>query len=542
MRCIKDKTFETKIEINDSFENTIFWNCVFKDDIEIVDIHSKRIIRFYGCQIEKSCFVKTLDKNVSPIEIDISFSSSKIKYLQIGDKSLHEYNWTIDICDTEIDYCNIRNCVCDKININKSEIDDLTIDSCIWKEIDSSYINLYDSKIENLYINRISYNMLDIYDSKFGSFNINESYFKSELNIKSSTIREEAKIRLIKNSLLYIQKSIFESKLNCEYDNEYKKESNGKIIIKDITVKEQAKFVSEHDIFFDTIDINVTPQLIGEISFIGFNIKDRLVLSGFNKNADIRFLAVAAHSVIFIGYMNWGTTSFLFLRSYLPDKESFFSCLGPTYMGTMIFDGSDIDSFTNIQILETSLNGIKYTNLKWPSPERIIPYQDLDEKYWNKKKEIYRQLKYCAEDNKDKIQTLIFKAYEIDAYQHTLSWKRDFSDLLMLWLNKISNNHGLSWNRGLFFTIFCGLLFYLIFYGCYDDLSYRMYFWGNFIKYIWLFNGIDDLIQFLNQPSNSFGDCLIRFLGSICYIIGKILVAYGIFQTISAFRKYVKAD
>mgnify|MGYP001396096755 CR=1 FL=1 len=162
--------------------------------------------------------------------------------------------------------------------------------------------------------------------------------------------------------------------------------------------------------------------------------------------------------------------------------------------------------------------------------------------FWERKQEAYRQLKYCAEDNKDKIQALIFKAYEIDAYQHTLSWKKDFPDLLMLWLNKISNNHGLSWNRGLLFTILCGLLFYLIFYVCYDDLSYRMYFWGNFIKYIWLFNGIDDLIQFLKLPSHTLGDSLIRLLGSICYIIGKILVAYGIFQTISAFRKYVKID
>ncbi len=69
-----------------------------------------------------------------------------------------------------------------------------------------------------------------------------------------------------------------------------------------------------------------------------------------------------------------------------------------------------------------------------------------------------------------------------------------------------------------------------------------MYFGGNFIKYIWLFNGIDDLIQFLKLPSHTLSDSLIRLLGSICYIIGKVLVAYGIFQTISAFRKYVKVD
>lgn len=156
MRCIKDKTFETKIEINDSFENTIFGNCVFKDDIEIVDIHSKRIIRFYGCQIEKSCFVKTLDKNVSPIEIDISFSFSKIKFLQIGDKSLHEYKWTIDFCKAIIGHCEIRNCVCDKININKSEIDDLLLNFCIGNVFNDPGINIDDSLIKTFWANHIS--------------------------------------------------------------------------------------------------------------------------------------------------------------------------------------------------------------------------------------------------------------------------------------------------------------------------------------------------------------------------------------------------
>ena len=205
-------------------------------------------------------------------------------------------------------------------------------------------------------------------------------------------------------------------------------------------------------------------------------------------------------------------------------------------MGNMIFDGSDLASFTNIQILDSSLIGIKYTNLKWPSPERIVPYPTVDERYWIKKREIYRQLKYCAEDNKDRIQALTFKSYELDAYQRTLNWKENASDLLMLWLNKLSNNHGLSWIRGVMFTIISCLIFYFIFYLCQDDFMAKYFFWENILKYFWLPNGIDDLISFFKSNPNIF-TCI---MGVISYFLGKIFIAYGIFQTISAFRKYVK--
>lgn len=291
MRCIKDKTFETKIEINDSFENTTFLNCVFKDDIEIVDIHSKRIIRFYGCQIEKSCFVKTLDKNVSPIEIYISFSSSsKIKFLQIGDKSLHEYNWTIDICDTEIDYCNIRNCVCDKININKSEIDDLLLNFCIGNVFNDPEINIDDSRIKTFWANHIS-NIyeLNITNSRFNLLNIYDSSFNAGIKIYKTVNEGETNIDLYKSGNFIIQDSNFEKKFRCSYIKPYdEKESVGKIQLAEDVFQEKAEFSGTQ---IDRIDISCSAaKMEGEISFVGFKVLDTLTLSGFNKHADFQFL------------------------------------------------------------------------------------------------------------------------------------------------------------------------------------------------------------------------------------------------------------
>ena len=536
MRTISGQIFEAGVEINDSIEDTIYLNCTFKNNVSICSITSSRCFKFQECRIDGSFFTVSIHRGAPFIEINLSFSNSQINTLNIGKDSLQEYNFYIDIDNTYITNCKISCCTCNNINIFKSRVSDLLLDSCMWRNLENSCINIHESEFNRLYINRISYGKLNIVNSKLASLDIKDSSFINELKIISSIVQQDINVTLIYSKIFHIERSVFESKVNCEYSNEYKEKSKGQIVIKDIMIKEQARFVAKHNIFFDSIDITITPRLFGEISFIGFRLQDRLVLSGFNKNADLRFMSVSAHTVVFNGYMNWGTTSFLFLHSYLPNDKSYFACLGPTYMGNMIFDGSDLSSFTNIQILDSSLIGIKYTNLKWPSPERIVPYPTKDKCYWVKKREIYRQLKYCAEDNKDRIQALIFKSYELDAYQRTLNWQDNASDLLMLWLNKLSNNHGLSWIRGVMFTAITCFVFYFIFCLCQNDFFSKYFFWENLMRYFWLPNGIDDLISFLKSNSNIF----IGAIGVISYLLGKIFIAYGIFQTISAFRKFVK--
>lgn len=128
MRCIKDKTFETKIEINDSFENTVFIKCIFKDDIVLFGINSNKIINFNGCQIEKRIFVETRNKNSNSSGIKLFFYSSKIKQFEIGKNSLLEYNWIIDINNTYIDFCFFNCCTLEDLSINDSSIDNFLVD------------------------------------------------------------------------------------------------------------------------------------------------------------------------------------------------------------------------------------------------------------------------------------------------------------------------------------------------------------------------------------------------------------------------------
>lgn len=171
-----------------------------------------------------------------------------------------------------------------------------------------------------------------------------------------------------------------------------------------------------------------------------------------------------------------------------------------------------------------------------------------DKKYWLQKKEILRQLKFSMEKNKDKFQALVFKASEMDAYRHSLQLTRHtWSDLFLLFLNRISNQHGLKWIRAIGFMIVCCLIFYSLFLMAangfsffradeYIFLPFTKDFWNGVVNFLWLPEGINDLSIFIKGEHTG----LMLSIGILSYILGKILIAYGIFQIISAFRKYVK--
>ena len=107
-------------------------------------------------------------------------------------------------------------------------------------------------------------------------------------------------------------------------------------------------------------------------------------------------------------------------------------------------------------------------------------------------------------------------------------------ELILLKLNTFSNNNGLSWFRGILFTFFVWFFFYSLFIMCRDGIGNTFFlniprYQEEFLKYLWLPNGFDGLFS----AKLSLG-------ATSVFILGKIFIGYGIYQTISAFRKYGK--
>jgi hypothetical protein len=169
------------------------------------------------------------------------------------------------------------------------------------------------------------------------------------------------------------------------------------------------------------------------------------------------------------------------------------------------------------------------------------------------KRETFRILKDNLESQKNLSESLIFKAVEKEvlrlelinsnlnytnvSFISNLKFKvNNRLERLNLRLNKYSNDYGDSYGRALLFVLFFGwLIFYLSLLST-ETYSFSL----NYDN--WIINdNVKYFIEFLNplHKNDYLGKQII--LSPSFYIIdfvGKIIVGYGIYQFIQAFRKY----
>lgn len=143
------------------------------------------------------------------------------------------------------------------------------------------------------------------------------------------------------------------------------------------------------------------------------------------------------------------------------------------------------------------------------------------------------------------IRALDFRAKEMQAYRKKLCKKTyrtkeyKWSEKIVLLLNCVSNKYGLKWFRGCVFTLVSAILFTTIYMFFNQNLGFEIpnswqdeswtsigIYWKNVLSYLWIPKFPD-----LNDMTTT---------ALIFYILGKIIVGYGIYQTIAAFRKHGK--
>lgn len=155
-----------------------------------------------------------------------------------------------------------------------------------------------------------------------------------------------------------------------------------------------------------------------------------------------------------------------------------------------------------------------------------------------------RLLKHEAKKINNMISATSYQKIEMDAYSKDLTWSyRNIDEKLIMFLNKLSNNHGTNWLQGIPFTFISGLIFYTAFILSHSDIGWFWedhwfflfndeVFWSGFINFVWLPSGFE-------KVSNN-GIVHGGVSGAFFFILGKIAIAYGIYQTIAAFRKHIK--
>ncbi|WP_348824002.1 hypothetical protein [Flavobacterium aestuarii] len=153
---------------------------------------------------------------------------------------------------------------------------------------------------------------------------------------------------------------------------------------------------------------------------------------------------------------------------------------------------------------------------------------------WDRK--TLRTIKRELVNTHNQIDYLRFKAYELNAYKKEVNQnKSNWRDSLILYFNKDSNNFGLDWTKGLQFIIKWGFLFYFLYLLVYMLqaknkclIPKQADFYINYLKFL-------NPFSFLKSPID---DAENYFLPFLFFVLGKIFVSYGIYQTVQAFRKF----
>jgi len=397
--------------------------------------------------------------------------------------------------------------------------------------------------------------------NKQGEIIANATIFQKEINFSKANFKESVNFSgSIFNLKVDFSETIFGIKK--ENNNSYESSSEIKFLI------ENAKFQKEVDfskaIFYDAIYFSGTEfctdiedyakesinfenaQFEKKVRFhhCKFYNTVRFENTSFNKLVDFYcahfYKPQQFHFTDFLDRAIFSNTEFNEEVQFLHCKvdNSYVRFESATFKKGLDISRSNFNDKVNFWNIEIEESGEQYifNNLKSVKYVNDFEVQDKTPTIYKQFRETYRIIKSNFYSQNNKIEALEFSKREMLVYERELksvSSKSNNNKLLLL-ANKISNNFGTNWLRGILFTASAGIIT-LSFFSYNLKFSLTSAGVSNFLK---------SLVDILNltdwNEMTIFGEKLTNWQ-YIFLFIGRIFVAYGVYQTIQAFRKFGKS-
>lgn len=434
------------------------------------------------------------------------------------------------------------------IFIDSSIGDDVQIVNCKFQNL------RIENKLINLLINNCEFHSIeivkDIISLRISNINCeNSSVSIEDCEIDKLVINNNQNIREIQIGIINNAKvnfiSIFKSKidylvLSGEFKNAQLLDEN-KIDILNIYGKvNRLRFLyeslpSKHQIRSTYGDINYVNHAEDSETSFDELIVQTLTIYNFTKKAKISFEKLTCKNVN-IQNCSFGQDGLIILT----DCNNIDSLLifSSSIKQLNIFN-SEFHN-TKFNAIQSILNEINWQFVKWSQKVDYYANYSFDIYYCA---ETLRILKLNALRQQDKFNYILFSSLENEAFRKYLIINRKSqSDSLILWLNRVSNNHGLNPWQGILFTSIVAAIFFFpnlfllknpYWEWGWDGFSAFFNVCGTtlelYIKAIYAVHNIDFLREY-----NPMG------ITYVLDMLGRILVSYGYYQTITAFRKYGK--
>lgn len=306
-----------------------------------------------------------------------------------------------------------------------------------------------------------------------------------------------------------------------------------------------AKGSTERDVIIKNTQFN------GFTDFSNFTFMKNSRFHGCLFNGKVKF-----HNTKFQGLADFYSTTFneitIFFKTDFLDRTVFSAAVfneNVLFTYTLITDhfllrgatfNKGLDLSLSILSGDINLFGLNVPNYK--SVPDIDDETDYDNAVCKKgliphknKRETFRILKKELINQGNSIDALAYAAKEKLAYAQQLKSDRKFKrgkwlqrsqNRFILFLGKWSNSHGESWLRGALFTLLIGLIFFTP-----SFFSTKEWDSNNFLEYYFQFMLPTHPMDFMSTLKPSAWFYFLDFTG-------RIFIAFGIYQTVVAFRKY----
>jgi hypothetical protein len=388
---------------------------------------------------------------------------------------------------------------------------------------------------------------LDFRESTFNCqvdlFEINQTPIYDELNNIEDYIYSKTKIPYTLdflgcqfNEIVTFTGVEFCGDLNLNKTKFYKEVKISDLVFKKYIRLTDAIFYS--DVYFTHLELNKkaifftteTNRVKFEGNLFFFNVDfHQAKFWDFVFTKDVYFQNTVFHCPAF-----FNNTQFLGKLTFLS-----FETIGLTeFKNKVYFDNSTINELILERLVFDNLISFNHATIKNASIDNVhcsnIPLSLVGTKIdYVRNEGTARFLKNEAMKTNNPFLVADLNAKEMNLHFHDLKWKTDFFDKMILLLNKISTNFGEKWQKGVLFIFLSWIISFSLIIMLRDGFGGTfIWFDRSYIResmnFLWQFGSLDVL-------GYTYG-----WLDLFAFILGKMFIIYGVYQTIAAFRKYGK--
>lgn len=455
--------------------------------------------------------------------------------------------------NSTVNTITIIDSILDNFRFDLSKCDKLYLNECL---ITQNFVISQNSQLENIVFKKCNvFEILDILNAAIELLDLTHCQF-GEIKInKSSIINLQIKECVLgwvvlKESIISSAKILYSSILGI--DILYLKHDSKRLVIQNCLI----------DVFIVTLDkpLEIT---VNDSTIWTLNLAKKILI----KDTIFRLSDCQFNQIIFDSFTNQGTISFSNIKVFnegknykstdnIVKKDPNSNYMFESYcrnseikilnsdMGKTNFIGCNLNQFHQFIFLNSKLLEIFIADTSLPKKEKIRTTETKVSRY--EKLEQTRlalsQFKKIYENRGDVVMAIEYHAQEMEVYRQCLKYAESSlwtdrwnirGERANLWLNKISSYYGNNWLRAVLVTIIVNTFFFIIY--CWS-LGYCL--GTDYKKFAELFSYS---FEFLNpvRKSNLLSDNLSPLSRTIDYL-SRIIIAYCVYQTIQAFRKFGK--